>query len=248
MRKLSLVALVLKFGLGLANATPPALDLPIVSIMGDSLSVRATSKGGYATYLQDLCSDLEIDTYGIGGQNTRQMVNRFKKDIVDKTLGSYRMYDDVIIFAGINDIAMIDNDYVKTGKVWSEERVDEHTLGIIERLDSMYKEARDSGMRVIAVTITPWGGYKGKVTRYGQSHWSENSQKAIDAINLWLRSKPENVDVVIDAYDVLEDSNRPDALKKEFTGDRLHLSSKGNKVLANGIYNAAYQTICSPDN
>jgi len=248
MCKLSLTALVLKFGLGLANATPPALDLPMVSIMGDSLSARATPNRGYGTYLEKLCPGLEIETYGIGGQNTRQMVNRFKKDIVDKTLGSYRMYDDVIIFAGINDIAQIDSDYIKIGKVWSEEKVDEHTLGIIERLDSMYKEAKDSGMRVIAVTITPWGRYRGRVTRYGQSHWSENSQKAIDSINLWLRSKPENVDVVIDAYNVLEDFNHPDALQKEFTGDRLHLNSKGNKVLANEIYNVAYQKICSPDN
>jgi len=254
MNKLTLTALVLKFGLGIANATPPrdlegrVLDFPIVSIMGDSLSAKATSKGGYAKYLQDSCPGLEIDTYGVGGQNTVQMVKRFKRDIVNKTLGSYRMYDDVIIFAGINDIAVIDSDYTKTGHIWSEEMVDKRIFGIIERLDAMYQEAKDSGMRVIAVTISPWGEYRGKVTKYGQSQWSQNSQRAIDTINLWLRSKPENVDVVVDAYKILEDPNNPDNLQKEFTGDRLHLNKEGNAVLANEIYTVAYQRICSLDN
>lgn len=254
MNKLSLVAFTLKLSLGVASAASSntlesrVLDLPVVGIMGDSLSARATSKGGYASYLQDYCPGLGIDTYGIGGQNTVQMANRFKKDIVDKTVGSYREYDDVIVFAGINDIAAIDSDYIKTGHTWSEEMVDKHILGIIERLDAMYKEAKDSGMRVIAVTITPWGKYKGKVTKYGQSHWSENSQRAIDAINFWLLSKPENVDVIVDAYSVLEDPNTPDTLKKDFTGDRLHLNKKGNVILAKEIYEVAYRRICSQDN
>lgn len=254
LNKLSLAAFALKLSLGVTSAASPktlenrVLDLPAVSIMGDSLSARATSYGGYATYLQESCSGLEIDTYGIGGQNTVQMAKRFKKDIVDKTIGTYREYDDVIVFAGINDIAVIDNDYIKTGHTWSEEMVDKRIFGIIERLDAMYKEAKESGMRVIAVTITPWGKYKGKVTKYGQSHWSENSQRAIDSINFWLLSKPENVDVVVDAYSVLEDSNTPDTLKKEFTGDRLHLNKEGNAVLAKEIYKVAYQRICSLDN
>ncbi|MFH1246774.1 MAG: GDSL-type esterase/lipase family protein [Candidatus Micrarchaeota archaeon] len=162
--------------------------------IGDSI----TSGGGYIAQLNARCAANLFDNHGIGGQGTGAMVSRFDADIISHN------YRDVIILAGVNDIASSRS--VNTIK---------------NNLAEMYNRAKNAGMHVIAVTITPWQDH---------SSWTPKFQAKTEEVNRWILSKPENVDVTVDAYSVLN----------AFSTKPLHPNNAGQKAIGDAIYNAAY--------
>ena len=62
-------------------------------------------------------------------------------------------------------------------------------------------------MPVIAVTISPWRGYK---------TWSRSQQRGTDEINAFIRSQPAGVRAVADIWSALVDPDRPERLRPDY--------------------------------
>ena len=171
----------------------------VVLAIGDSL----TAHGGYCKELENLLpkgsSVFCIGYPGQGVQAIRTAVN----------VASQKGALDVIIFAGVNDLA--------TGHSV------EYTM---EQLDLLYREARSSGARVIAVHLTPWASHiKGK-------HLQAETKALNAAITKsWVPAIRVET-VALGMYG---------SLLPEFdSGDGLHLSDEGQKRLARILYRQAF--------
>ncbi len=66
----------------------------------------------------------------------------------------------------------------------------------------MFAMAKEKNLFVVAMTLTPWKGFPS---------WTPWHQDGTELINKWLLSMPENVDVVVDIYTLLEDPKNPTA-------------------------------------
>ncbi|HII38656.1 TPA: peptidoglycan DD-metalloendopeptidase family protein [Candidatus Micrarchaeota archaeon] len=184
-----------------------------IGAMGDSITEAGAREGGYLQRLQGLCQGAVFEGHGISGQGTNRMRERFASDIIA------RHYDYVIILGGINNIGG-PVDRIKTD------------------LQSMYDAAHEAGIRVIAVTVTPWKGWQ---TGPGGTDWNQERQQKTDELNEWILSRPRNVDVVADAYSALEDPQNQDAMRREYyNADHLHPNAAGHRVLGDAIYAAAF--------
>lgn len=183
-----------------------------VAVLGDSI----TSDGGYIWQLKVLRPDKQFDNYGVAGQTTGQILQRVKLSEGDKSRKELNLseYGQIIVLCGVNSL-------------YSYERVKSD-------LTEIYRLAKSQGLRVIAVTLTPWKGY---------NTWGIKKQKNLEMINDWLRSKPENVDVVIDVYHSLEDPGRPGYLRNDCRDeDLLHPRYKGQRIIGRKIFEGAFNS------
>ncbi|MDI6737676.1 MAG: metallophosphoesterase [Nanoarchaeota archaeon] len=190
-----------------AGVTPNARTERVGAI-GDSI----TQDGGYVNYLNMQCSAANIDFFehGISGQGSTAIARRFDSAILANN------YNDVIIMAGVNNIC--------GGKT------------TVERdLQAMYKKAKDAGLRVIALTITPW---KGTTGTFG---WTAACQRNQEIVNRWIMAE-SNADVKVDVYNVLNDPANPGAMKTEYhaSGQFLHPNAAGQEAIGKAIRDAAY--------
>ena len=175
-----------------------------VGAMGDSI----TQDGRFLERLHLLCPGMTFYNHGVVGDSTARMLARFNSDIIAND------YDEAIIMGGVNNVC------------GSVERVERD-------LSEMYLRAKNAGMRVIALTITPWKGY---------SSWTEECQQHTEEVNNWILSMPENVDVAVDVYSALEDPSNQGALRPEYSApDKLHPNAAGQRVIADAVYAAAYR-------
>ena len=163
-----------------------------------------TANGGYVNYLRYKCKQ-PFDNMGIAGAPTRLLRSTFK------SIRKKEIYKDLIILGGVNNI--IDIKSVTNDLQW------------------IYTTAKENGIRVIALTITPWKGYK---------TWNKDKQKNTDAVNKWIMTQAKDIDIRVDTYTPMEASWRKDRLKKEFRDDSLHPNSEGQKFLGEIIYKAAF--------
>ncbi|GEM_PF-1510699 len=181
-----------------------------VACIGDSI----TCDGGYIWQLQQLCPGYRFDNYGISGQTSSQIrrrINAHSGSLNEKQV-NLSEYDQIIVLAGINNIA--EPETVKRD------------------LQAIYDEAHDQGLRVIAVTISPWKNYE---------TWTIKKQANTEYINEWILSYPRNVDVVVNIYDILEDNNNPGCLRNDCRdADRLHPRYKGQRIIGKQIFTTAF--------
>ena len=120
-------------------------------------------------------------------------------------------YTDIIVWAGVNNI-----------------------LGARAGLEKIYNKARTDGLRVIAITVTPWEGY---------GYWSKtpNAAQATKTVDDWIRSfSGKDGYVVVDVYRNFEDPNNPDALNPIFARDQVHLNARGQTALAGFVSKQAF--------
>lgn len=181
--------------------------------MGDSLTYSNSNIASGGVYENKLISLLGSswaeNNKGIPGQGTGQMLARFNSDVTSHSDAEY-----VIVWGGVNDAS---------GNV---------TASIIEEnLQAMYDSASAAGLKVIAVTITPWKG---------STYWTIQRQGVVDNVNTWIKNSARNVDYRVDAYSALVDSENPNALKIEYdSGDNIHLNTAGYEAVGTLIYNTA---------
>jgi len=172
--------------------------------MGDSI----TNFGYYETQLNSLIgNNWIVANYGVSGNTTTQMLARFQQQIINPGCVDY-----VIIMGGVNDLA-----------------ASATATAIEANLQAMYDMAHNAGIKVIAMTVTPWKG---------SASWTSGKQIEQDALNAWILANPTNVDYVIDAYTQLVDPDVAYTLLPAYnSGDSIHPNQTGLNVLGTYIYN-----------
>ncbi|HEX4789717.1 MAG TPA: SGNH/GDSL hydrolase family protein, partial [Actinospica sp.] len=116
----------------------------------------------------------------------------------------------VIVFEGINDI--------KSGT---------SADAVIAGLEQIAAQCRAAGLRVLAGTITPFGGYSAYTAAY---------EAARQAVNSFIRSNGGRFDGVIDFDATVRDPGNPTALLPAYdSGDHLHPSAAGYHAMANAV-------------
>lgn len=201
-----------------------------LAAMGDSLTDARSKGGAFLELLHERCPRSTFDNFGVGGQMVNQMAARFGRQILgarDATDGGAPAYTDVLVWGGVNDL-------------YSDETAGRTVAKIQHDLAFMYASARARGLRVLAMTVAPWGGF----TRY----WSPKRRDTTLALNAWLRDAPARGEVsgVVDAWALLScaDAGSPDRLCPPFARrDGLHITTEGQRKLGEELH-ARYFADC----
>lgn len=170
--------------------------------MGDSL----TNAGLYqARIVYDQTTIWGFINKGVSGENTTQMLARFNTDIVANSIaGEY-----CVIFGGINDLAQ--------GTA---------AITIKSNLAAMYALAKGAGLKVIAITTSPWKG---------NAYWDITKQVQQDILNAWILANTNNVDYKIDIYSLLVDPSVAYTLLPSYDADHLHWTTAGYNAVGDLI-------------
>lgn len=169
--------------------------------MGDSLTLA----GVYEIELIKLLGPAWMTiNKGKSGDSTTGMLARFQTDVIDPGDAAY-----VIIWGGTNDLRWLPKDVTE------------------DSLQAMYTMAHNAGIKVVAVTITPY------------NEESELNKIKLLEINAWIQNTAIDVNYVADAYTAVEDPYHPGYILPVYdSGDHVHLSYAGYTKVATTIYNA----------
>jgi len=156
----------------------------------------------------------------IGGQDTSQMLLRFRTDVVALAPKV------VIIMGGINDLRHSQS---------------AETIHYVEgNLASMAEIARSNGIRVVFGSITP-------ITETSNKTALQETplQKAILAVNMWLKDYTNRSgQQYMDVYAELVDDKK--GFRADLTVDGLHPSRKGYQIMAPIVTKAIQAALSSP--
>jgi hypothetical protein len=170
-----------------------------VMAIGDSL----TASGGYCSTLKSLLPEgSTVNCIGLAGEgveNVYDLVSHVKEGTTD-----------VVVLAGVNDLA--------------SGRTPEEVLAGLRRI---YADAQDYGVRVVAVTLTPWTGH----VRGGKKRQETND------VNQMIK-RADIPSVVVDTSPL---GDQVGFLRQEYnSGDGLHLNNEGQKQLGYLIWDQAF--------
>jgi lysophospholipase L1-like esterase len=206
-----------------AGATAPETVEPsgpyVIAALGDSLTDRRSGGGGYLDVVRNACPKTVIDNYGKGGDMTNQMRRRFERDVLP--VARERGYTHLVVYGGVNDL-------------YSDETAGRSNERIEADLTAIYQAARGAGMRVVAITVSPWGGF----SRYFTPRRAETTR----LLNQWISRQTETgrVDRVVDSYPLLS-CGTPEQLCPEYARpDGLHLTPQGQQILGQALLEGAF--------
>ena len=204
-----------------ASAAPvPAKQAYRIAAVGDSLTDPQSHGGGYLAYVQQRCPQTRIDNFGKGALMLNQIRRRFEETVHNQPAGTYT---HIVVWGGVNDLYSD----LTAGRTPQKAEAD---LAVI------YEKSRHKGAQVVAITISPWGGF----SRYH----NERRQGYTLEVNQWIKDQlaAGTVDAVVDAYSLLScgDPTRlcPDLAQRK--SDGLHLGKAGHEVLGKALYEAAF--------
>jgi lysophospholipase L1-like esterase len=205
----------------LAPPASPASESPIQSVLvlGDSLSDEKVGGGGFVRILRQRCASVVFDNRAKGGF----MVNQIRKRLETEVLREGRRYSHAIVFGGVNDL-------------YSDQTA-KRTLPRIEGdLSQIHAALKARGIAVIAITVTPWGGFKRWFT-------PERGQNTL-TLNRWLVEQGEQgaVQTTLDAYPLLSCGD-PERLCPELAAphkDGLHFGKLGHEKLAQALLDGPF--------
>lgn len=167
---------------------------------------------------------LSVLNHGVGGNRLLDdgkgpnALARFDRDVLAQTGARY-----VIILEGVNDLGVFTRDVERTAEEHAAFRA-----RVIAAYDQIITRAHARGVKVIGATILPYGGG----TVYLLSEADEADRQAI---NDWIRNSGR-FDAVADFDALLRDPEHPDRLLPAYdTGDRLHPSPAGFRVMADAV-------------
>jgi lysophospholipase L1-like esterase len=200
-------------------APPPARRPYIIAAIGDSLTDYASHGGGYLRYVAKRCPETRIENFGKGGFMVNQMRRRFAAELV----ASGQRYTHLLVFGGVNDL-------------YSDLTARRTPEKIMADLSAMYAGGRERSMRVVAVTVAPWGGFR----RY----YNERRGAATVRLNGWIREQlaADTVDYVVDAHALLS-CGEPEHLCPRYemrVPDGLHLGADGHERLGRALYEQVF--------
>jgi len=191
----------------------------VVAAIGDSLTDPRSHGGGYLEYLKTRCPTIEIDNFGKGAT----MVNQMRRSFEQQVAASGKRYTHLVIFGGVNDLYSDLTAFRTPAKIEAD-------------LGYMYAWGKANGVKVVALTVAPWGGFK----RY----FNPSRAAATRAVNAWIRHQPsENqVDHVVDAYALLS-CGAPESLCDRYFKpfkDGIHFGPDGHTVLGQALFRSAF--------
>lgn len=209
-----------------SKASAPEAPVPparrrryVIAALGDSLTDKRSGGGGYLDVVAEACPRSVIDNFGKGGDMVNQMRRRFEQELLP--LAEKRGYTDLVLYGGVNDL------YSDVTAHRTNDRIQADLTGI-------YAQARARGMRVVAITVSPWGGF----ARYFNPRRAEATLR----LNAWIADQltAGAVDRVVDSYGILScgDAERlcPDYARR----DGLHLAPEGQRILGQALLEAAF--------
>jgi lysophospholipase L1-like esterase len=224
--RLTLVGFSLLAWPGHALADPPPPPAPVlVAAMGDSLTDARSHGGGFLDVLRARCPNSRFDNYGVGGQ----MVNQMRRRFVDEVFAPGKpAYTHVIVFGGVNDL-------------YSDLTAGRTPAKIEKDLARMYEEAHQRGAKVVAVTVSPWGGF----TRY----FNASRRAATLEVNRWILAQRDAgaIEFAVDAYRLLSCGESTTTLCPGYMApykDGLHFGDEGHKRLGETLLAQVF-TSCS---
>lgn len=155
------------------------------------------------------------------------MANQIRKRFLAHLQASNDHYTHAVIFGGVNDL-------------YSDLTAKRTVEKITTDLDAMYRASKQRGLTVIAITVTPWGGF----TRYFSEHRWSNTLR----LNDWIRDSVGrgSIDAVIDAEHLLAcgDPTRLCARYAAPYRDGLHFGPKGHREIALALVRALGPSLC----
>jgi lysophospholipase L1-like esterase len=127
------------------------------------------------------------------------------------------------VFGGVNDL-------------YSDETAGRTFAKISSDLSLIYRGAKSRGVRVIALTVTPWGGF----SRY----YNPRRAAVTRQLNAWLKEQQQQglIDVVVDANPRLTCGD-PERLCAEYAlpfHDGLHFGKLGQERLGEELLQKAF--------
>jgi lysophospholipase L1-like esterase len=190
-----------------------------VLVLGDSLSDEKVGGGGFVRILRERCANVAFDNRAKGGF----MVNQIRKRLETEVLPEHRRYSHAIVFGGVNDL-------------YSDQTAKRSLSRIEADLSQIYTALAARGTVVVAITVTPWGGFKRWFT-------PERGQNTL-ALNRWLMAQAQEgaVKATVDAYPLLSCGD-PQRLCPELAAphkDGLHFGKLGHEKLAQALLDGPF--------
>lgn len=192
-----------------------------VAALGDSITDERVGGGGYLRHLREHCPESRFDDFGRGGDMTNQMRARLERDLLPAVRSEG--YDTLIVYGGVNDLysnltAHRTNDRIETD------------------LSRIYAAAREHRLRVVAITVSPWGGFR----RWFTEERGTNTR----LLNAWILGEVAagHVDVAIDSYGPLSCGD-PEVLCTDYESrghDGLHPGPRGHEILGQILLERAF--------
>ncbi|MEZ4221398.1 MAG: SGNH/GDSL hydrolase family protein [Polyangiaceae bacterium] len=209
---------------GAETAEAPPTQRYRVAAIGDSLTDVRVGGGHYLTELARKCPKSRFDAYGVGGQQTLHMRWRFDVDLNQwSKLPARRVdYTHVIVLGGVNDLSAGSVTHPRLGRVKAN-------------LAAMYVRGKRRGLRVVAVTLPPWGrlmgGYDKRAT-------------ATHSLNDWIldRARIGVVDHAVDIHPILScgDTDELCPRYRRFATDRVHWNHEGHRLVADALHTQVF--------
>lgn len=200
-------------------SAPPVERTPCrVALIGDSLTDSRVG-GGYVRYLERLSPNSRFVSFAKGGA----MVNQMKRQLDAMFTHPDAVFTHLIVFAGVNDL-------------YSDETAGRTREKIETDLKALYAGGRSRGLRVVAITVAPWGGF--------DKYYNPRRAAATRELNAWILAGPTrgDTDVAVDAYALLSCGD-PERLCPRFAmakSDGLHFGKLGHEALGQALYDAEF--------
>lgn len=190
-----------------------------VAAIGDSLTDFRSHGGKFLLYLRERCPESRFDSYGKGGDMVNQMRRRMGKDLFDHPPVAYT---HLIVFGGVNDL-------------YSDLTAGRTVAKIAADLTTIYAAGHKHGMKVIAMTVAPWGDFK----LFFTAARGETTRE----LNRWiLAQRATGADFVVDTYPLLSCGD-PEKLCDRFVEpfhDGLHFGPPAHQMLAEALYDTVF--------
>lgn len=209
------------------TASPPVSDRLHVLVVGDSLSDPRVGGGAYLKSLLAGCPSARFDNRARGGFMVNQMRRRFEAEVAPSLPGPYT---HLLVFGGVNDL-------------YSDETAGRSVAKIQADLTALYARGKAAGLRVVAVTVAPWGGF----SRYFTARRAGTTR----TLNAWIvnQQREGRVDAVVDAHAVLACAD-PDRLCPQHEPpfkDGLHFGPAGHQALGAALVSQAFPECATPN-
>jgi lysophospholipase L1-like esterase len=194
------VSVVMMTKRGHAASTRPSPGPGRTAVIGDSI---VANTNGFVRYLGQNVAGRTFDNFGVVGQGTAAVLGDLRTRVVGHG------YDEVIVEGGLNDLGRNDAVGYVTGN-----------------LRTIVGEAKNAGLRVVLVTITPYRAGSGTIRQINQA--------------ILANGRSWGADVVVDINYPLADLTG--GLKSSLIGTRdgLHPNHEGQVLIGQTLRTQAY--------